>query len=116
MIPKINSKWAIRQLIISFFLIIFISSCRVGKEYQRPSIDLPDQFNNVSFSDTSSIADIEWKKFFVNPDLQKLINEGITYNHDLLMAIKRIEISQQQLKQANLLQLPEVNLQFTGQV
>jgi multidrug efflux system outer membrane protein len=115
MIRKINSKWAIRQLIISFFLIIFISSCRVGKEYQRPSIDLPDQFNKVSFSDTSSIADIEWRKFFTNPDLQKLINEGITYNHDLQIAMKRIEISQQQLKQANLLQLPELNLLIAGQ-
>jgi len=116
MIRKINSKGAIHQLIIPFFLLIFISSCRVGKEYQRPDLELPKQFTSVSFSDTSSIADIAWKNFFTNPDLQKLINEGITYNHDLLMAMKRIEISQQQLKQANLLQLPEVNLQFTGQV
>ena len=116
MILKINSKWSIRKSIIPFFLIIFISSCKVGKEYQRPSVELPAQFNNVSFADTSSIADIEWKKFFTNPDLQKLINEGITYNHDLLMAMKRIEISQQRLKQANLLQLPEVNLQITGQI
>src|SRR5258705_10063732 len=116
MIRKINSKWAIHQLIIPLFLITFICSCKVGKEYQRPSVEVPAQFNNVSFADTSSIADIEWEKFFTNPDLQKLINEGITYNHDLLVAMKRIEISRQQLKQANLLQLPEVNLQFTGQV
>ena len=116
MIHKINSKWAIRQLIISFFPVIFICSCKVGKEYQRPSVEVPAQFNNVSFADTSSIADIEWEKFFTNPDLQKLINEGITYNHDLLVAMKRIEISRQQLKQANLLQLPEVNLQVTGQI
>ncbi len=116
MIRKINSKETIRQLIIPFFLAFFICSCKVGKEYQRPSVEVPAQFNNVSFADTSSIADIEWKKFFTNPDLQKLINDGITYNHDLLMAMKRIEISQRQLKQANLLQLPEVNLQFTGQV
>ena len=116
MIRKIYNKGAIHQLIISFFLVTFIYSCRVGKAYQRPELELPKQYTAVSFSDTSSIADIEWKNFFTNPDLQKLINEGITYNHDLLMAMKRIEISQQQLKQANLLQLPEVNLQLTGQV
>ncbi len=116
MVRKIHGKWTIRHLIISFFLLIFISSCRMSKEYQRPELELPRQFSAVSFSDTSSIADIEWKKFFTNPDLQKLINEGITYNHDLLMAMKRIEISQRQLKQANLLQLPEVNLQVTGQI
>ena len=116
MFHKINSKTLIHQLIIPFFLITLICSCRVGKEYQRPELELPNQFTTVSFSDTSSIADIEWKKFFTNPDLQKLINEGITYNHDLLIALKRIDISQQQLKQANFLQLPEVDLQFTGQI
>ena len=102
--------------LIPFIILIIISSCKVGKEYQRPALDLPNQFNNVSFADTSSIADIEWKKFFTNPDLQNLISEGLLYNHDLLAAMKRIEISQQQLKAANLLQLPEINLQLTGQI
>ena len=49
---------------ILFLLVSFISSCKVGKEYQRPELELPKQFNDVSFADTSSIADIEWKKFF----------------------------------------------------
>src|SRR5437773_545069 len=112
------SAIACYSLLIAYCLLtfFFISSCKVGKEYQRPTLELPNQFNNLSFSDTSSIADIEWKKFFTNPDLQKLISDGISYNHDLLMAMKRIDIAQQQLKAANLLQLPEVNLQATGQI
>ena len=113
---KIFNNKAIHQLIIPFFLIGLFGSCRLGKEYQRPELELPKQFTSVSFSDTSSIADIEWKNFFTNPDLQKLINDGIAYNHDLLIAMKRIEISQRQLKQARLLQVPEVNLQLTGQI
>lgn len=111
MIRQINNK----LLPIAYCLLLIVSSCKVGKEYQRPAIDLPNQFNNVSFADTSSIADIEWKKFFTNPDLQNLISEGLLYNHDLLVATKRIEISQQQLKAANLLFLPEINAQGTGQ-
>ena len=91
-----------------YLLIPFIFlSCRMGKEYQRPALELPKQFNSVSFSDTSSIADLEWKKFFTDTTLQSFNRKGITYNHDLLIAIKRIEIAQQQVKQANLLQLPE---------
>ena len=113
---KIFNNKSIHQLIIPFFLIGLFGSCRLGKEYQRPELELPKQFTSVSFSDTSSIADIEWKNFFTNPDLQKLINDGIAYNHDLLIAMKRIEISQRQLKQARLLQVPEVNLQLTGQI
>src|SRR5438034_379264 len=93
----------------AFCLLLFIFSCKVGKEYKRPSLEVPDQFNNVSFADTSSIADIEWKKFFTDPDLQILISKGLTYNHDLLTAMKNIEIAQQRMKQAKLLLLPELN-------
>ena len=105
------SNWLIPLLII-----VFISSCKVGKEYQRPTLELPNQFTNVSFADTSSIADIEWKKFFTDPTLQGLIEKGITYNHDLLLAVKRVDVAQQQVKQAKLLQLPELDFQITGQI
>jgi NodT family efflux transporter outer membrane factor (OMF) lipoprotein len=37
------------------------------------------------------------------------------YNHDLLMAIKRMDMAQQQVKQAKLLQLPELSLDITAQ-
>jgi multidrug efflux system outer membrane protein len=95
--------------------IVFISSCKVGKEYQRPTVELPKQFNNVSFADTSSIADIEWKNFFTDTTLQNLVQKGIVYNHDLLVAINRIDISQERVKQAKLLQVPELDIQITGQ-
>jgi outer membrane protein, multidrug efflux system len=98
-----------------FLLLLFISSCRVGKEYQRPELELPKQFNQVSFSDTSSIADIEWEKFFTDTTLQGLIERGITYNQDLLVMIKRLEIAQQRVQQSKVLLLPEVNFQLTGQ-
>ena len=115
MIRKIYNKWTIHQLIIPF-LVIFIFSCRVGKEYQQPALELPKQFSTVSFSDTSSIADIAWKNFFTNPGLQQLIDNGIKYNHDLLIAIKRIDIAQAKMKQAKLLQFPELNFQIGGQI
>jgi NodT family efflux transporter outer membrane factor (OMF) lipoprotein len=130
MIQKVNSQpYPLRGATFRFFylvwvrqfkmviplLIIFISSCKVGKEYQRPSVELPKQFNNVSFSDTSSIADIEWKVFFTDATLQNLIQQGINSNHDLLLAMKRIDIAQQRVKQAKVLELPELNFNITAQ-
>ena len=105
-----------KQYLIVPLLIIFLSACNMGKEYQRPELELPKQFSTVSFADTSSIADIEWKKFFTDTELQGLIERGISYNHDLLIAIRRIDIAQLQVKQSKALQLPEVSLQVTGQV
>ena len=112
MIHKINRG----SFIISLLLIVFLSACRLGKQYQRPQLELPKQFNAISFSDTSSIADIEWKKFFKNPELQELIEKGINYNHDLLVAIKRIDIAQLRVNQSKALQLPQADLAFTGQL
>ena len=113
-----NDKFQIlsfKLIAVTIAVMVFICSCKVGKEYKRPSLDLPGQFNNVSFSDTSSIADIEWKRFFTDPDLQNLISKGLTYNHDLLVAMKNIQISEQRLKQARLLLLPDLNAQITAQ-
>jgi len=103
---------------VFLLLLIFLSACKVGKEYQRPELELPKQFSTdqtISFADTSSVADIEWKKFFTDAELQSLIEKGLSYNHDLLAAIKRIEISQQYVKQSKALQLPELDLQVTAQ-
>lgn len=108
-----------KQYIISAGLLIFLSACRLSKEYQRPQVELPQQFSQssqVSFADTSSIADMEWKNFFTDATLQELIDKGLKHNHDLLAAIKRIDMAQLQVQQSKALQLPEVNLLVSGQV
>ena len=112
MTQAINCK----QYSILFLLVISIGACRMGKEYQRPELELPKQFTGVSFSDTSSIADIEWKKFFTDTTLQGLIERGITYNYDMLLAVNRIAVAQQQVKQSKALLLPELDLQVSGQI
>lgn len=109
-----NKQWTMGKLLILFFLVIFVVSCRVGKEYQRPTVEMPQQF--TPFADTNSIADIEWKNFFTNAELQSLIDKGLKYNHDLLIAMNRIEIAQQRVKQSKLIQLPEINFQATGSI
>ena len=107
------------KMLIGMLMLVTVFACKVGKEYQRPELELPTQFSTgqpVSFADTSSIADIEWKTFFTDPTLQELIQKGLQYNHDLLIAIKRIDIAQLRVKQSKALQYPEVNLQVAGQI
>ena len=55
-----------------------------------------------------------WKEFFPDTTLQKLIERGVTYNYDLQIALKRIDIAQQQVKQAKMLQLPRLDLRLAG--
>lgn len=106
-----NKKYLLVALVA-----VLVSACNLGKEYQRPTLELPGQFNSFSFGDTSSIADIEWKTFFKEANLRQLIEKGIRNNHDMLKAIKRIDIAQLQVKQSKALQLPEGELIFNGQI
>jgi len=102
------------QFYIALFFVT-LAACTVGKNYQQPELPVPKEFRGVTTSDTSSIADIEWKQFFTDTTLQGLISRSIAYNYDLQLAIKRMDEAQQKVKQANLLQLPQLNLQATAQ-
>lgn len=110
MASKINS--AIGSLLL---VTVTLGACKVGKDYQRPDTGAPAQFRTITTSDTSSIANIEWKQFFTDTTLQGLIARGIANNYDLQLAIKRIGIANAQVQQAKQGQLPVVNLQATFQ-
>ncbi|MCC8408300.1 efflux transporter outer membrane subunit [Mucilaginibacter sp. UR6-1] len=99
----------------ALLIALTLNACKAGKNYQRPQVQLPDNFAGVSYADTSSIANIQWKQFFTDTTLQGLIDKGIKYNYNLQIAVKRIDIAQQQVKQAKLSLLPQLNLQVTGQ-
>jgi outer membrane protein, multidrug efflux system len=96
-------------------VIVLLVSCKAGKNYERVAVPLPAQFGTVLPTDTGSIADIEWKNFFTDTTLQGLIQRGIAYNYNLQLAVKRINIAQQQVKQARLAFLPSLDLQASGQ-
>jgi multidrug efflux system outer membrane protein len=103
------------KIFILSFLLLSLAACRVGKDIDTPQPELPKTFDEVSYADTSSIADVQWKTFFTDPVLQQLIQQGINYNYDFALAIKRIDIARQQVKQAKNLQLPELDLQVSAQ-
>ncbi|NIG54666.1 efflux transporter outer membrane subunit [Chitinophaga sp. Cy-1792] len=92
-----------------FSLVVGLAACRVGRNYERPPMPLPAQFNGAAPSD-SSIAGMEWRQFFTDPVLQSLIDKAVKGNLDLQLAMKRTDAAQQYLKQAKVNWLPS----FTG--
>jgi len=90
--------------------LLAVVSCRTGKNYQRPTVLLPERFSADSISqDTSSIADISWQNYFSDPVLRQLIDSGLVRNFDLQFALRNISIAQSQVKQTNWLWVPQVN-------
>jgi len=91
------------------FLVMTISSCKTGRNYQRPTVLLPEQFNQESLGpDTTSIADINWREYFTDPVLLRLIDSGISRNFDLQYALRNISMARAQVKQTNWLWYPQL--------
>ena len=89
-----------KTVAILVLLVTFIS-CKVSKDIEVPKDAFPDNFRGASASsDITSTANMEWKTFFTEKDIVKLIDSAITKNNDLQIATKNIEIAQYQLTQA----------------
>jgi outer membrane protein, multidrug efflux system len=96
--------------IVLYILILSLVACRVGRDYQRPDLALPAQFK-AGNSDTGSVADMEWKKFFTDATLQSLIESALQGNFDLQLAMRRVDEAQAYLKQARVNWTPTVQAQ-----
>ncbi len=112
---NMKRRHSLQYLLPVIALLVTAASCKVGQAYKRPEVPLPQEFRAVATADTSSIADVEWKQFFTDPALQSLISKGVSYNYDLQIALKRVAASEQTVKQAKLLQLPQLSFSVTGQ-
>ncbi|WP_299462694.1 TolC family protein [Mucilaginibacter sp.] len=99
----------------AFMLLLALSACKVSKDIETPKPALPVAFRNAATaSDTTSIADIQWKNFFTEATLQKLIDSAIVNNYDMQIAVKNIEASQLLFKQVKWNYTPQVNLNVTA--
>ena len=107
-------KYRHNHVYITLFLVLIMIACRVGKNYQQPSLELPHQFSSITPSDTSSIATMEWKRFFKDTTLQRLIENALTGNFDLQLATRRIAEAEAYVKQARMNYVPAVQAQLSA--
>lgn len=78
------------------------ASCNSYKELpQTPKADTENLVRDANDNkDTTSIADVPWKTVFTDDKLQALIEEGISNNYDLKVAVNRIKESEANLSMA----------------
>ena len=76
------------------FATILLTGCKslYGK-YERPEVNTLGLFRDamadrdtLAVRDTSSFANIPWRKVFTDPQLQGLIEQGLAHNPNLLNA------------------------------
>ena len=74
--------------------ILAVGGCTLTPDYERPELDVPQDFVQ-SDPAGESIANIEWWDLFQDEQLQQLINTALEENKDLGVALTRIESARQ---------------------
>jgi hydrophobic/amphiphilic exporter-1 (mainly G- bacteria), HAE1 family len=92
-------------------LTLGLGSCRISRDISTPPTPLPAQFRLSTNNDPVSVADLPWKSFFTDPDLQQLIDSAIARNYDMEIALENIKSAQLVLGQSKLGYWPDVNAQ-----
>jgi multidrug efflux system outer membrane protein len=104
----------IKNIAAFLMLLSAFTACKVTKDIATPTAPLPASFRNTILTDTVSIADVKWKSFFTDAQLQKLINSAIANNYDMQLALKNIESAQLLLNQTKWAYLPNAALQVAA--
>lgn len=99
---------------LAVLVLLTLSACKISENVETPKEAIPASFRNATAEDSTSIADVEWKQFFKDTSLLKLIDSAVAKNNDLQVAQKNIEAAQWQLKQAKWNNVPEFNLQVNA--
>jgi len=90
-----------------------LSSCQSYKHLGVSPPAVTDSiFRNVSNSDTTTIADIPWKVYFKDTNLQALIAEGLEQNIDIQISLTRIKQAEAKLSIEKGNRLPDVSAGF----
>jgi len=78
-------------------LCLLYTGCKVPALVQTPKPKpLPDTFNTST--DTVNTASIQWKNFFSDPYLAKLIDTALKNNQELLITLQEIEIARNDVR------------------
>jgi multidrug efflux system outer membrane protein len=79
----------------AIILLLTVCACKVGPNYKRPAVTVPDQYRGVA-PDASTqpsgqpFADMQWAAVFQDEVLQGLIKEALTNNYDIRIAATRV--------------------------
>lgn len=97
-------------VLLGVVLALGLTSCQVVNKYKTPEIDSENLFRDLNPTDTTTIANISWRDYFADPDLQTLIEESLNNNYDMRIVSERIKQAEAALGMARAAYFPSLAL------
>ena len=89
-------------------LIVFITSCKLEQKTKQESKAVPQTFLNSN--DTTTMASLNWRQYFSDPNLVALIDTALKNNQELNILLQEIQISKNEIRARKGEYLPFVGL------
>lgn len=105
-----------KHILIATAVLLITGGCSTYTRYSRPEEIRADGLfgEDVTVTDTVSVASIPWQDFFTDPGLRILIDTALVNNSDLRIAALRVEQAEATLSAARLAYLPGVSFNPQG--
>lgn len=102
---------------------VLMSSCGLYNKYERPDVntaglvrDVVSAEDTLAVSDTASFGNLPWRSVFTDPQLQSLIEQGLSNNVDMLNAALNVKMAEAQLMAAKLAFVPSFTFSPQGTI
>ena len=100
-----------------------MSGCGIYGKYERPDVnvsgivrDVTSSTDTLAVTDTTSFGNLPWRSVFTDPQLQSLIEQGLSHNTDLLNAALNVKMVEAQLTAAKLAFVPSFTFSPQGTI
>lgn len=112
-----------KNILIMIAAAALVSSCGIYGKYERPEVnttglvrDVTSNTDTLAVTDTTSFGNLPWRSVFTDPQLQALIEQGLSSNVDLLNAALNVKMVEEQLKVAKLAFVPSFTFSPQGTI
>jgi NodT family efflux transporter outer membrane factor (OMF) lipoprotein len=105
-----------RLSLVALATALFVSACAVGPDHVRPTLPTPERFVQAGEAASAAMpaADAEFWRGFGDPLLTRLVDEALSANHDLRIALARYDRANALLRGAKFDHLPTLTAEATA--
>lgn len=104
----------IKEILMVTGVVGILVSCSTSRHYQRGTVSTDKLFGDTLVTDTVTMASQPWRELFTETHLQKLIQEGLDNNPDLLLAMQKVVEAEAYFSQSKAALLPSVSANGKG--
>ncbi len=92
-----------------WLVILLLAGCSVGPKYEKPAAELPEQWKETA---PRFAEDGRWWRVYADGELDKVVDEALAGNGDLLIAAARVDEARALLGEASSFLYPSVDARY----